>query len=299
MASADRAVLNAMAKTVLSIQSAVTYGMVGNAVAQPALQRLGCDVWRIDTVTFSNHPGHGAFTGRIVPAPEIAQLVQGLDNLGVLDRVDAVISGYLGSADTAEAVADAVVRVRRANPDAIYVLDPVIGDGGRRFVKPGVAEAIVDRLLPLADLVTPNPYELGWLTDGIANDEIGALAAARALRPRLRQEGLATVVVTGVPQGHDRLTTLALTADGTLRASQSRIARSTNGTGDLFAALLTGWLLRDGSIGMALARTIAGLVAVMQATLAADADELRLLDALDRVAAPAPLWPVERLLSSS
>lgn len=286
-----------MAKTVLSIQSAVTYGMVGNAVAQPALQRLGCDVWRIDTVAFSNHPGHGAFAGRIVPAQEIATLIDGLDALGVLGRVDVVISGYLGSAETAEAVANAVARVRRANPAALYVLDPVIGDGGRSFVKPGVATAIGDRLLPLADLVTPNPFELGWLAAAEVADETGALAAARALRPRLRPDGLATVVATGVPHGHDRLTTLALTADGTLRTSQPRVARSVNGTGDLFTALLTGWLLRDGSIGMALARTIAGLVAVMQATLAADADELRLIDALDRVASPAPLWPVERFPS--
>jgi pyridoxine kinase len=286
-----------MARTVLSIQSAVAYGMVGNAVAQPALQRLGCDVWRIDTVVFSNHPGHGAFAGRVVPASEIAQLVQGLDDLGVLGRVDAVISGYLGGADAAEAVADAVARIRRANPGAIYVLDPVIGDGGRSFVKPGVAEAIADRLLSLADLVTPNPFELGWLTASTVADEAGAHAAARALRPRLRRDGLAAVVVTGVPQGHDRLITLALTADGTLRARQPRIARGVNGTGDLFTALLTGWLLRDGSTGMALARTIAGLVSVMQATLAADADELRLIDALDRVAAPSPLWPIERLPS--
>jgi pyridoxine kinase len=284
-----------MAKIALSIQSAVTYGLVGNAAAQPALQRLGCDVWRIDTVAFSNHPGHGGFRGRIVPAREVAALIAGLDDLGVFGRVDAVLSGYLGTAETADPVATAVDRVRHANRQAIYMLDPVIGDDGRSFVRPGVAEAIRDRLLPQADIATPNPYELGWLTGATVEDEAGALAAARALRPRLRQDGMSTVVVTGVPQGRERLVTLAVGRDGVWRASVPRIARSVNGTGDLFAALLLGWLLRDGSIGLALARALAGLAAVMQATLAADADELRLIDALDRIAAPSPLWPVERV----
>lgn len=285
-----------MSKVVLSIQSAVAYGHVGNAAAQPALNRLGCDVWRVDTVAFSNHPGHGAFTGRVVPTDEVAALVRGLDDIGVLGRVDAVLSGYLGMAETAGAVVDAVERVRRQRSGALYLLDPVIGDNGRTYVRAGVPEAIRDRLLPLADVAAPNPFELGWLTGQDIVDEASALAAGRALCRRLRKDGPAIVIATGVRQATDRLATLAITRDGAWRASAPFIARSFSGTGDLFAALVLGWLLRDGSIGLALSRALAGLTAVLQATLAADADELKLIDMLDRIAAPVPLWPVEQIV---
>ena len=129
---------------ILSIQSAVAYGHVGNAVAVPALQALGLEVWRVDTVGFSNHPGHGRFTGGVRPATEIAHLIEGIDTLGVMGECEAVLSGYLGEAATADAVAGAVEAARRARPDARYVLDPVIGDDGRVFVRDGVPEAIRD-----------------------------------------------------------------------------------------------------------------------------------------------------------
>ncbi|MBM3573609.1 MAG: pyridoxal kinase [Alphaproteobacteria bacterium] len=284
-----------MGKIVLSIQSAVAYGHVGNAAAQPALQRLGCEVWRIDTVAFSNHPGHGGFKGRVAPATEVAELVAGLDGLGVLGRIDAVLSGYLGAAETGPAVAAAVDRVGRLRPAALYLLDPVIGEHGRVFVRPGVAEAIRDELVGRADIVTPNPFELGWLTGAKIADEAAAHMAARTLQKRLRAEGPALVIVTGIPQGRGHLVTLAVGRDDTWRASTPYLARSFNGTGDLLAALILGWLLRDRSIDLALGRALAGLQAVLQATHAADADELRLVDTLDRLADPALVWPVKRI----
>ena len=131
---------------ILSIQSSVVYGHVGNSVAALPLMRLGHEVWRLDTVAFSNHPGHGGFSGRVVPPAEIAELLRGLKALGVLADCRAVLSGYLGEAGTAAVVADAVSSAKSANPKAIYLLDPVIGDGGRVFVRPGVPEAIVARL---------------------------------------------------------------------------------------------------------------------------------------------------------
>ena len=167
---------------VLSIQSTVTYGRVGNRAAVFALERLGHEVWPIDTVAFSNHPAHGGFRGRVVPAAEVSALVEGLDARGVLGRCDAVLSGYLGEPETAAVVADAVARVRAANPAALYCCDPVIGEVGRGvYVRAGIADAFRERLVPLADIVTPNPFELELLT-GIAPSTLeGARAAARAL----------------------------------------------------------------------------------------------------------------------
>ena len=113
---------------VLSIQSAVTYGHVGNSAAVLALQRLGHDVWPVNTVTFSNHPAHGGFRGRVTPAAEVAELIRGVEERGALARCDAVLSGYLGEAGTAAVVLDAVRRVRAASPGALYCCDPVIGE---------------------------------------------------------------------------------------------------------------------------------------------------------------------------
>src|SRR5271168_4549251 len=149
---------------VLSIQSSVAFGHVGNAAAVFPLQCLGHEVWPIDTVRFSNHPGHGQFRGRITPPAELAELLDGLQTLGLFARTDAVLSGYLGDPGTAELVARTVEAVKRANPAALYLCDPVMGDGDRLFVKPEIPDLMRDRLVPLADIVTPNCFELDLLT---------------------------------------------------------------------------------------------------------------------------------------
>ena len=167
-AATDRRRGRSTAVNVLSIQSSVVYGRVGNRAAVPVLERLGHDVWPVDTVAFSNHPAHGTFRGRIVPAAEVRDLVEGLAARGVLARCDAVLSGYLGEPATGAVVEDAVARVRAANPGTLYCCDPVIGEVGRGvYVRAGIPEAFRDRLVPLADIVTPNPFELELLT-GVA-----------------------------------------------------------------------------------------------------------------------------------
>src|ERR1700722_9823367 len=149
---------------VLSIQSTVASGHVGNAAAVFPLQCLGHEVWPIDTVRFSNHPGHGRFRGTVTPPDEVAALLQGMEELGLFARADAVLSGYLGDPGTAAVVAGAVEAVKRANPAALYLCDPVMGDGGQLFVDPAIPDLMRDRLIPLADIVTPNGFELGLLT---------------------------------------------------------------------------------------------------------------------------------------
>lgn len=250
---------------ILSINSSVVYGYVGNTVATPVLQRLGFEVWRLDTVSFSNHPAHGRFEGVVRDPAELAALVDGLDKLGVLGECEAVISGYLGSAGTGAVVADAVRRVKKANPAALYLCDPVIGDHGRVYVRDGVPEAIRDELLPLADIMTPNAFELAWLgghpdTDA-GTDEMGA---ARALSRRF---DLATVA-TGLGAA-DEIACLVVEPDGEgKRITARRHVSPYSGTGDLFAALLLGWRIQSGDLARSTERAMAEVGQAIETTAA-------------------------------
>ena len=173
----------------LSIQSHVAYGHVGNSSAVFPLQRLGIEVWPVHTVQFSNHTGYGEWTGRVFDGQAIEEVVQGIADRGVLGRCDAVLSGYLGSADIGHAVVGTVERVRAANPAAVYCCDPVIGDVGRGvFVRPGIEEFMRDVAVPAADVVTPNHFELDLLsgtTTGSIASVTDAVAAVQDLGPRV------------------------------------------------------------------------------------------------------------------
>ena len=266
---------------ILSINSSVTYGYVGNTAATPMLQRMGFEVWRLDTVSFSNHPAHGVFTGLVREPEELASLVDGLDELGVLTECEAVISGYLGAAGTGTVVADAVRRVKAANPSAVYLCDPVIGDHGRVYVRDGVPETIRDDLLPLADIATPNAFELAWLCG--TNDE--EEKAAHAISARF---GL-SVVATGL--GTNEFVECVVTERSSVdaRFASRRVDAPYSGTGDLFAALLLGWRLRTSSLSQATERAMAGVSTAIEATAArpdgAERRDLALTDMLERILA--------------
>src|SRR4051794_3780153 len=150
---------------ILSIQSWVAYGHVGNASAVFPLQRLGAEVWAINTVQFSNHTGYGSWRGQVFAGDAVLELVAGIERRGVLGECDAVLSGYMGDGGIGEAILDTVARVRAANAAALYCCDPVIGDAGRGvYVRPGLPALIRDRALPEADIATPNAFELAELT---------------------------------------------------------------------------------------------------------------------------------------
>lgn len=276
--------------SILSIQSSVVYGHVGNSAAALPLMRMGHEVWRLDTVAFSNHPGHGSFSGRVVPPAELAELLRGLKGLGVLKDCSAVLSGYLGEAGTAAVVSDAVASAKSANPRAIYLLDPVIGDGGRVFVRPGVPEMIAERLVPLADICTPNVFELEHLTRMKVTDVDSARVAMHSLRGR----GPRTVVLTGLPE-NGRISTLAATNMGLWRVTAPRIDRPLNGTGDLISALILGHYLEWGAIAETLKRAASGMAEAIEATVAAGRRELALVQALDRIVSPPKLIDVEKI----
>ena len=172
--------------TVLSIQSWVACGNVGNTAALFPLQRLGCETWSLNTVAFSNHTGYGKWRGAAVPAREIADLFEGIAELGILPRCDAVLSGYLGHVDAGPVLLDIVGRVKAANPRALFACDPVMGDVGPGwYVSAGVPEFYRDQAIAVADIVTPNRFELEWLTGRPVTTlaETGAAAAAHPNAP--------------------------------------------------------------------------------------------------------------------
>lgn len=274
---------------VLSIQSAVAYGHVGNAAAQPALHRLGHTVWRVDTVGFSNHPGHGRFAGPVRPAAEVSAVLQGLAGLGIYRRCAAVLSGYLGEAGTASAIANAVTQVKRVNPRAVYLLDPVMGDGGRVYVRGGVPDAMAGLLLPLADMIAPNAFELSLLAGQPVTDIESAIAAARILLAR----GPALVLATGLRLGR-QVATLAVTQMQAHAVIAPWIDRPVFGTGDLFGALFLGhWLDAPGDAVLALRLAASGMAEAVAATDAADSSELALIPNLERICHPSALLPAE------
>ncbi|MGH7263845.1 MAG: pyridoxal kinase PdxY [Candidatus Rokuibacteriota bacterium] len=278
---------------ILSIQSAVVYGHVGNRAAVFLLERLGFEVWPLDTVSFSNHPAYPTVRGRVVPAAEVRALLEGVEERGALARCDAVLSGYLGEPDTAAVVLEAVARVKAARPDALFCCDPVMGDVEKGvYVAPALPALFRERLLPAADIVTPNAVELALLTGLSAGTEAEALAAAEAARRR----GPGVVVVTGLPDAAGKtLSSIAVAEGGAWVTRVARRDRPAHGAGDAFTAVFLAAYLRGGDVPRALGRATAALEAIFDASEAAGSSELALVAAADRIAAAAAA-PVERLL---
>lgn len=273
--------------TVLSIQSEVAAGHVGNSAARFALQRLGRRVFALPSVLYSNHPGRGAFRGRVTPAEELTALLDGLEQLGELKSVAAVVSGYLGAAAQADVVRDAVTRVRRASPQALFLLDPVFGDEGGAYDARGVAEAMARMLLPLADITTPNRFELQSLSSRAVTDAPSAVAAARLLGPRL-------VLATSVPQGAE-LGTVLVTPEGAWATTSPRVQHAPHGTGDTLAALFLGHVLNGQSPPEALQAASSSVDALIRDAAAHGSPELRLAEAQALITAPPVLLPLQPL----
>jgi pyridoxine kinase len=278
--------------TVLSIQSWVACGAVGNAAALFALRRLGIEAWSLNTVLFSNHTGYGRWTGRTVPAAEISSLFDGIAALGLLPRIDAVLSGYLGAAETASAVLDIVARVKRANPRALYCCDPVMGDvAAGWYAAPELRAFFRDRALPCADIVTPNRFELEWL----GGRPVGGLAEAAAAVAALRERGPRIVLVTSLDYAPDRLAMVAGGAEGIWVVETPRLPITASGCGDTVAALFLARLLRGEALPAALAATGAAIYGVIAATIRAGGGELALSAAQDELVAPSLALEPRRL----
>lgn len=282
---------------VLSIQSWVAYGHVGNAAAVFPLQRLGAEVWAINTVQFSNHTGYGAWTGQVFTGEAVAALVDGIAARGALARCDAVLSGYMGDATIGEAILGAVARVREANARALYCCDPVIGDVGRGvFVRPGIPEFMRDRALPAADLLTPNQFELEWLTGQPCPALADAKRAVAALRGRMAPGGPRAVLVTSLRTEEtpaDALDLLAVDDAGAWRLRTPLLPVGVNGAGDVIAALFLYHALRSGAAREALEAAGSSVHGLLRRTAEAGSHEIALIAAQDEFVAPSERFRAE------
>ena len=270
----------------LSIQSHVAYGHVGNSAAVFVLQRLGIEVWPIHTVELSNHPGYGAWTGRVSDAAAIRELVDGIAARDVLARCDGVLSGYLGAADIGEEILAAVARVKAANPAARYCCDPVIGDVGRGvYVRPDTAEFLRARAVPAADVVTPNHFELDYLSRRAGKtraDVVTAVDAIHALGPRV-------VLVTSLHTAEtppDAIDLLVSDTHGRFQLRTPKLPLAVNGAGDAIAALFFAHYLRGGSAVEALWRATSSVFGILRRTAEIGAREMLLVEAQDEIVSP-------------
>ena len=271
---------------ILSIQSAVAYGHVGNSAAVFPLQRIGVEVLPVYTVTFSNHTGYGAWRGPLIDPADVGEVITGIEERGVFGSIDAVLSGYQGSEGIGDVIIDAVSRVKAANPDAVYACDPVMGNAKSGcFVAPTIPILLRERVVPVADIITPNQFELGSLTETEPDTLESTLASvdlARAMGPR-------TVLVTSVERP-DReegtIEMLAVDDAGAWLVQTPHLPMKANGSGDVTAALFTAHYVETGSAQTALERTASSVYDLLQATLDSGERELQLVEAQEFYANP-------------
>jgi pyridoxine kinase len=284
-----------MPQPILSIQSHVVYGHVGNSGAVFPLQRLGREVWPLMTVQYSSHLGYAGWRGRAFDAAMIDDCMTGLEAIGVLPRCAGLLTGYLGKPEIGEAALRALDRIRAANREAAYACDPVIGDVGPGiYVAAGVGEFFRDRALPLATIATPNAFELEWLTGERTNN----LQTARRAIATLRARGPRVVVATSIqlddtPAG--ALDILAGDEAGFWRVRTPNLPISVNGSGDLFAALFFHHWLETHDMPEALSRAASSVYAVVKATLDLGSRELSLIAAQDELIRPTQPFAAERV----
>ncbi|GAB2568440.1 pyridoxal kinase PdxY [Leucobacter ruminantium] len=280
---------------ILSIQSSVSYGHVGNSAAVFPLQRIGVEVMPVYTVCFSNHTGYGSWRGPMLSGDDVRDIVTGIEERGGLENVDAVLSGYQGGDSIGDAILDAVARVKRHSPDAIYACDPVLGNAKSGcHVAPEVQDLIRDRVVPNADLITPNQFELGFIT-GTSPDTLestlDAVDRARELGPR-------TVLVTSVERPdrpEQTIEMLAATDDGAWIVQTPHLPFKVNGSGDVTAALFTAHLRRSGDAAGALARTASSVFELLERTLASGSRELLLVESQEAYASPSMRFEAHRV----
>lgn len=282
---------------ILSIQSWVACGHVGNAAAILPLQRLGHEAWAIHTVQFSNHPGYGGMRGEVFEADRVAELIRGIGERGWFAQCDAILSGYLGAADTGDVVLDAVARARAANPRVLFCCDPVMGDDRPGlFVRPGIPEFFASRAIPAADVVTPNRFELGHLTGG----QVETLGDAVRRSKMLLDQGPKLAAVTGLTPpivAWGSVGTLAMTPDGAWLVTTPELPFDVapHGTGDTFAALFLGRLLTGTSPADALSLSVSGLFEVLRQASILRMREMPLVAAQDALIHPPLVFAAEPL----
>ncbi|YAL83392.1 pyridoxal kinase PdxY [Dermacoccaceae bacterium W4C1] len=279
---------------ILSIQSSVAYGHAGNSSAVFPLQRLGHEVWPVYTVNFSNHTGYGAWRGPVFAPETVAEVIAGIADRGVLPTCDAILTGYMGAGPIADVILDAVDQVKAANPHAIYCADPVMGDEGRGFfVAEGIPEMMRDKIVPAADILTPNQWELNYLTGTEVSSVTDLLTAAN----KVREAGPKTVLVTSVKTTEtpaDSVQMAVVNDEGAWVVTTPLLPIYLTGGGDATAAIFLAHSL-TATPQEALARTADAMFAVATKTHETASRELQLIAAQDEIAAAGSRFDVTQL----
>ena len=271
---------------VISIQSQVAFGHVGNSAAVFPLQMHGIDVIAVPTTLLSNRPGYPTIRGRVLEAQLVADLLQGIEERGAVDHCKMILSGYLGSVEIGAVVADFVARAKARNPVLRYACDPVLGDRDRGlFVSPSIPPLVRDRLCALADIITPNHFEFEWLAAAKVATTDQMIEAARAFMTR----GPSTIVVTSAelaetPGGE--IETLAIEASQAFRVRTPKLPISPNGTGDLFASLFVSARINGSGAPDALAHAASAIFAVLERTAARGTEEMRIVESAELLVHP-------------
>ena len=281
--------------TILSIQSSVAYGHVGNSAVTFPLMRIGVEVWPVITVHFSNHAGYESWRGPLLSAADLRDVVRGIDERGVLGQVDAVLSGYQGAEAVGAMILEAVSLVKLRNPAAIYCCDPVLGDEGvGSYVLPGIAEFMRQQVVPAAQIITPNQFELTSLTGlpvSTMEDVLSAADAARGLGPDVVL--ITSVVRRDAPPG--TIDMVAVDAEGAWLVSTPRLPRTFTGSGDVTAAIFLASMLRLRDLPGALAHTTAVIYGLLSITDNLNRAELALVAAQDELIRPSHHFEPVRL----
>jgi len=276
--------------SVISIQSQVAWGHVGNSAAVFPMQMHGIDVTAVPTTLLSNRPGYPTLRGRVLDAAMVADLLLGVEERSAVETCQMILSGYLGSAEIAAVVADFVTRAKARNPKLIYCCDPVLGDRDRGlFVHADIPPLVRDLLCPLADIITPNHFEFEWLCGTRATTIDQVIAQAQGLLAR----GPSTIVVTSAElkdTPHDEIETLAVerTKDGSQawRVRTPKLPISPSGTGDLFASLLVSARIGGSDTPDALGHAASAIFAVLERTALRGTEEMRIVESADQLVHP-------------
>ncbi len=280
---------------ILSIQSSVAYGHAGNSAAAFPLMRMGIEVWPVLTVHFSNHTGYGAWRGPLLDPADVLEVVRGIDDRGVLGKCSALLSGYLGNGDTGRTVLAAHDLLMARNPAAIWCCDPVMGDVGRGFfVRDDVPPMFRDVIVPRAEVMTPNHFELDYLVGRHSETLSEILAAVDDLRDR----GPHTVLVTSMVSDEtdpDTVQMLAVDPEGAWVVTTPRLDAYFVGSGDVTSALFLAHLLDAGSAAPALERTAASMFGLLRRTAELGRRELALVPAQTEFVSPTDVFVAERV----
>lgn len=279
---------------ILSIQSSVAYGHAGNSSAVFALQRLGHEAWPVYTVHFSNHTGYGDWRGPVFEPETVRDVITGIEERGVLPKCDAVLSGYQGGQQVGEVILDAVARVKAANPEALYCADPVMGDVATGFyVLEGIPEFMRDVVVPAADVLTPNQFELEYLV----GCEVGTVPQLLDAVDSLRERGPSTVLVTSVQTNEtpaDAIQMALVCDEGAWLVTTPLLPMYVSGTGDATAAIFFARFVTESPVD-ALEATASSIYSVVARTHDLGRTEIALVQAQDAIAHPDRQFKAVRL----